>query len=685
MCKNMRDPRHDILFEPINIGPVTSKNRFYQVPHCSGMGWRRPNTLAAMRGVKAEGGWGVVNTEYCSIHPTSDNDAFPYCALWDNEDIISHRKMTDEVHKHGALAGVELWIGGSLIVNLGTRLPPLGLRNHPQQDTSVYHPGQTRCMDKNDIKNIRKWHRDAAKRALEAGFDIVYVYATHGYLLSEFLNPETNIRSDEYGGPLENRVRFIKELIEDTREIVDGKAAVATRFSVGLNDSESYDAFALLADLPDLWDLTVPDYSVEMGNSRFIKEAALKDSVLKARQLTSKPVVSVGRLTSPDTMVQLLRENVQDLIGAARPSIADPFLPNKISTGNLEDIRECIGCNVCYAHDSLGVPIRCTQNPTMGEEWRNGWHPEKILTTKKRKKVLVVGSGPAGLEASRVLGEMGHKVALAEKSRELGGRIITEAKLPGLSEWIRVRDWRITQINKCQNIEVFPESFMTSESVLELGYENVVIATGARWAKDSIGRHSNCDFREADIGMIISGDEVLEKPVKSKSKFVVYDDDHYYFGSVLALELKRQGHQVTLVCPAGRICSWGEFTDEQTRSNTEVIQAGIKVINNYKIEAVTNGIAELSCVFSGETKEIFCDFVIPITRKIPVTDLYDDLCSKKQEFRDNGIEKIMKIGDAEAPSIIAAAVHSGYRSAIEIDNPASKALNFAKREHPLIK
>ena len=540
-------------------------------------------------------------------------------------------------------------------------------------------------MDKNDIKNIRKWHRDAAKRALEAGFDIVYVYATHGYLLSEFLNPETNIRSDEYGGPLENRVRFIKELIEDTREIVDGKAAVATRFSVGLNDSESYDAFALLADLPDLWDLTVPDYSVEMGNSRFIKEAALKDSVLKARQLTSKPVVSVGRLTSPDTMVQLLRENVQDLIGAARPSIADPFLPNKISTGNLEDIRECIGCNVCYAHDSLGVPIRCTQNPTMGEEWRNGWHPEKILTTKKRKRVLVVGSGPAGLEASRVLGEMGHKVALAEKSRELGGRIITEAKLPGLSEWIRVRDWRITQINKCQNIEVFPESFMTSESVLELGYENVVIATGARWAKDSIGRHSNCDFREADIGMIISGDEVLEKPIKSKSKFVVYDDDHYYFGSVLALELKRQGHQVTLVCPAGRICSWGEFTDEQTRSNTEVIQAGIKVINNYKIEAVTNGIAELSCVFSGETKEIFCDFVIPITRKIPVMDLYDDLCSKKQEFRDNGIEKIMKIGDAEAPSIIAAAVHSGYRSAIEIDNPASKALNFAKREHPLIK
>jgi dimethylamine/trimethylamine dehydrogenase len=540
-------------------------------------------------------------------------------------------------------------------------------------------------MDKNDIKNIRQWHRDAAKRALEAGFDIVYVYATHGYLLSEFLNPETNIRTDEYGGSLENRVRFIKELIEDTREVVDGKAAVATRFSVGLNDPESYDAFALLAELPDLWDLTVPDYSVEMGNSRFIKEAALKDSVLKAKQLTSKPVVSVGRLTSPDTMVQLLKDNVQDLIGAARPSIADPFLPNKISTGNLEDIRECIGCNVCYAHDSLGVPIRCTQNPTMGEEWRNGWHPEKILTTKNKKRVLVVGSGPAGLEASRVLGKMGHKVALAEKSRELGGRIITEAKLPGLSEWIRVRDWRITQINKCENIEVFPESIMTADSVLELGYENVVIATGARWAKDSIGRHSDSSFKKADMKMIVSGDEVLENPIKSKSKFVIYDDDHYYFGSVLALELKRQGHEVTLVSPAGRVCSWGEFTDEQTRSNTEIIKAGIKVINNYKIEVVMNGIAELSCIFSGETKEVSCDFVVPITRKIPVTDLYDHLYSRTQDWKINGIRKVIRIGDAEAPSIIAAAVHSGYRSAIEVDDPSSQALNFSKREHPLIR
>ncbi len=322
----MRDKRHDILFEPIKLGPVTAKNRFYQVPHCSGMGWRRPKTAAAMRGVKAEGGWGVVNTEYCSIHPTSDNDSFPYAALWDDNDIKAHSLMTNNVHKHGALAGVELWIGGGMVVNLGTRIPALGIQNRPQTDYSVNHPGQGRALDKQDIKNIRRWHKDAAMRAIQAGFDIVYVYATHGYLLSEFLSASTNNRSDEYGGCLKNRVRLVKELIEETKEAVAGKAAVATRFSVDLQEPESYDAFGLLADLPDLWDLTVNDYNTEMGNSRFVKEGSLVSSVSAAKLLTKKPVVAVGRFTSPDKMAELLRNGSQDLIGAqtiyCRPLLA---------------------------------------------------------------------------------------------------------------------------------------------------------------------------------------------------------------------------------------------------------------------------------------------------------------------------------------------------------------------------
>ena len=162
----MRDPRYDCLFEPVQLGPVTAGNRFYQVPHCSGMGWKRPRMLAAMRGMKAEGGWGVVCTEYCSVHSTSDDGAHPFARLWDADDIRDNALMTEAVHAHGALAGVELWLGGNYIANLDTRVPPLGVISRPPTNLDVYHPVQSRRLDKRDIADIRRWQSDAAGRAV---------------------------------------------------------------------------------------------------------------------------------------------------------------------------------------------------------------------------------------------------------------------------------------------------------------------------------------------------------------------------------------------------------------------------------------------------------------------------------------------------------------------------------------
>ncbi len=675
----MRDPRHDILFEPLRIGPVTAKNRFYQVPHCTGMGWRRPNALAAMRGIKAEGGWGVVNTEYCSVHPTSDNEAFPNAALWDQSDVRANAAMVDAVHSHGALAGVELWLAGGMVTNLSTRLPAMGLRDRPQTDYGEVTQGQSRKIDKSDIRDIRKWHRDAALRAVEAGFDIVYVYATHGYLLSEFLDADTNTRTDEYGGSLENRVRLIRELIEETHEAVAGRAAVATRFTVDLNEPESYDAFGLLAELPDLWDLTVGNYDIEMGHSRFVKEGALVSDVARAKAMTTKPVVAVGRFTSPDTMAQVIRSGGQDMIGAARPSIADPFIPNKINEGRSDDIRECIGCNICYASDSLHVPIRCTQNPTMGEEWRLGWHPEHVPADPDPASVLVVGAGPAGLEAARVLGMRGHRVMLAEASRDLGGRVTREARLPGLSEWARVRDWRVGQIEKLDNVEVFRESRMKLLDVLELGVDHVLVATGARWTTDGIGRHSGLGLRDAEQSMMLSAETVLNGDQTPKGHIVIYDDDHYYLGPVIALELIKRGNSVTLVTPQGRACAFGGMTQEQTQTIASLLDAGVVICANQTVAGVRNATATLSCVFTGRETQLSCDAVLPLTRRKPVTDLYDALLAHTAVDR---IQSVTRIGDAEAPSIIAAAVYSGHRAAMDLGKSIDLAARYGKREHP---
>ena len=442
-----RDSRYDILFEPLKIGPVTTKNRFYQVPHCTGMGWQRPNSLNEMRGIKAEGGWGVVNTEYCSIHPSSDDLLCPYASLWDESDVRAHRIMTEKVHEHGALAGVELWYGGASASNLYTRDVSFDVNSRPGWKSQ---PFQSRKMDKKDFRDLRQWYRDAALRAKDAGFDIVYAYANHDDLLHNFQRMSSNDRTDEYGGSVQNRARLLRETVDVLKEAVGETMAVAVRFAPDDDEvrddrpvtDEAREFFAEVAELPDLWDVTVQDWSVELGISRFVKEGALEPFTNYVKEMTSKPVVSVGRFTSPDTMVGQIKKGVVDLIGAARPSIADPFLPRKIEEGRFEDIRECIGCNMCYTGDQLGIPIRCTQNPTMGEEWRRNWHPEKVRPKESESQILIVGSGPAGLEAAHALGKRGYDVMMSEARTEIGGRVTLESRLPTLSEWARVRDYR---------------------------------------------------------------------------------------------------------------------------------------------------------------------------------------------------------------------------------------------------
>jgi dimethylamine/trimethylamine dehydrogenase len=390
----MNNP-YDILFEPIRIGPVVAPNRFYQVPHCNGFGHRMPRGLAAMRGMKAEGGWGVVCTEETEIHHSSDLSPYFEGRIWSDEDIPALALMADAVHKHGSLAGIELSYNGFDAPNLYSRTPSLAPGSMGTIGGSGYDPVQTRRMDKEDIRNVRKWHRDAALRAKRAGFDIVYCYAAHGMSAAiQFILKRFNDRTDEYGGNLENRVRFLREVIEDTKDAVGDTCAVAVRFAVdellgaeGLtHKGEAYDVVAMLAELPDLWDVNVSNWSNDSLTSRFGKEGYQEKYISFVKQLTTKPVVGVGRYTSPDSMVSAIKHGVMDFVGAARPSIADPFLPNKIREGRIEDIRECIGCNICVTGDTRFVPIHCTQNPTMGEEWRRGWHPEFISPRKAIRK-----------------------------------------------------------------------------------------------------------------------------------------------------------------------------------------------------------------------------------------------------------------------------------------------------------
>ena len=684
-----RDPRYDVLFEPVRIGPVTAPNRFYAVPHASGMTNAMPRMRAAFRETKAEGGWGVVCTGYVSIDPSSDDAPLPYATLWDDEDIRSHALMTEAVHRHGALAGIELWHGGGAVTNRLNRTPSMSPSGTAWMPTHVSYIGnqRPRVMDERDIRGLLQAQKRAALRARTAGFDILYVYAGMGYLPHEFLLPEWNHRTDAYGGSLRNRARIVRELLEVTREAAGERCAVALRISLEElrtrpsenAPSEAHEIVQLLADLPDLWDVKMDSETTDCAPSRFAPEGSHEPVIAFVKSLTRRPVVGVGRFTSPDTMVGQIRRGVLDLIGGARPSIADPFLPRKIAEGRQDDIRECIGCNICISSWHEGVPVRCTQNPTIGEEWRRQWHPERVPPTEHGSSVLVVGGGPAGLECALTLGRRGYEVMLAEAEAELGGRLRFETRLPGLATWSRVLDWRRGQLERLTNVTVYRGNRLTAADVLELQPAHVVVATGARWMP-LLYSPLEVPSGTLDSANVYTPDDVAAG-VRLEGPVVVFDFDSYYMGSALAEHLAKTGCAVSYVTPSGNASAWAITTNEQPQVYRALAKVGVQLHTLARVASLTEDELTLVHVFTGALTRLPCGSLVIVGARLPDDTLYQELMARRNELLATSIVSVTRVGDALAPGAIAHAVYSGHRYAREIDTDESaRAL---RRDAPL--
>ena len=667
---------YSVLFDPVKIGPVTTKNRFYQVPHCCGMGHLRPQAHAAMRGVKAKGGWGVVSTEEAEIHPSSDLAPYVEQRIWDKRDIPALRLMTEAVHEHGALAAIELTHSGHNAINLYSRIPAMSPVDYP---INFLYPKQARKMSKKDIADFRRWHRNAALNAKEAGFDIVYVYAGHGMSVAQqFILPNMNTRSDEYGGSLENRIRLTRELLEETVEAIGNSCGVAFRFAVdelkgkdGMQFQEEGKAVVeLLAEHPDLWDVNVSDWANDSKTSRFEPNEGYQLPYVEfVKELTTKPVVGVGRLTSPDLMVSLVKKGVLDLIGSARPSIADPYIPNKIKAGKIDQIKECIGCNICVSSDNFSVPIRCTQNPTMGEEWRRGWDPETIKPKITDQQVLVVGSGPAGLECSVQMARRGYHVILAESKKELGGRVLFESGLKGLSAWKRVVDNRVYEIQQKNNIELYKDSELSLSHINELGVDNIFLATGSSWRVDGVGRSSREPIKGLDKITVLSPEDAIKNINKLEGPIVIYDDEQGYLAGVLADHLSANGCNINFVTPASVVSPWTDSTLEQARVQRALLKQGVEIICNKTIASGDGQSLVTQCVFTGNKTTIDCKTIIMVTERIPNCSLYDELIKQEEALGESSKKYIKLIGDAEAPGLIADSIFSGHLAAENFETP----------------
>ncbi len=550
------------LFSPIKIGPITLRNRIVSSAH-------HPLFLDFTTGLlddrmvnywvaKAKGGIGLIETYLTPTHVKVALDTFRRPGVVD-----TFRRAAEAVHEHGAKLICQ-------IANSGAQGGGFGV-SAPWAPSPVLTPdgqGHLNCpheMTFDEIGEFVKAFAHAATVAREAGMDGVQIHGAHGYLLTQFMSPYTNKRTDDYGGSLENRMRFPIQVIEAVRSAVGKDFVVGIRVSADefVPGGFTLDDFLEMATMLDR--TGVLDYmSVSTGTYRTIGTAIesmyypLNSFVYCAaavKQVVDIPVVARGRIQDPVQAEEIIASNQGDLVSMVRPIISDPELPNKAQNGRLDEIAKCIGCNeACWGSVYFlrmpGIGISCTMNPAIGKEGDPGWGELEPAETKKR--VMVIGGGPAGLEAARVAAARGHQVSLYETGSELGGQTLIAAKAPGRDGFLDLSRYYTHQM-KILNIDLHLNTEVSAEMVKEQNPDAIIVATG------SVPHIPDIPGLNGDN--VVNVWQVLNQEVEVGDNVVVIGDDDQVASLSTADFLAEQGKKVEFLC-------WGYYAGAKVEPAT---------------------------------------------------------------------------------------------------------------------
>lgn len=482
------------LFSPLVVGGIELRNRIFSSAHGTGLaegsglsqvdrglpGKRLFNYHSA----RAKGGVALIVAENTVVFPRQPG--------W----IEAWRPIIDEVHSHGTKIFNQITYGGRQVSGAEMLRPPYAPSPIPWMRGGEY----PREMSRTDIKNMVRSFGATARDVAAGGFDGVELHGPHGYLIHEFLSPDANRRSDEYGGSVRNRARFALEIIEAVREQLPPSTVFGMRMSAeegtpgGLELDEALEVIDLLkaTGALDYFSISAGTYkNMERIIPGMYQPRAINAQLGKAvKQRVNVPVFLAGRINDPGLADQLIAEGCADMVAMTRSLIADPELPRKAEEGRLDDIRYCLGANQgCWGRVRARYPIGCVYNPAAGREGEFS----DTAPAVQPKQLLVIGGGPAGCETARQAAMRGHRVTLFEKEATLGGATALAALAPGREDFAEVSRWFTHELSRL-GVEVQLGTEVTPQSLPAHAPDEVVLATGAVPLAPEINGLDACDF-----------------------------------------------------------------------------------------------------------------------------------------------------------------------------------------------
>jgi mycofactocin system FadH/OYE family oxidoreductase 2 len=649
------------LFTPIKVGNMMVRNRIVSTAHVTlyAKNNKPSEQHAYYYAEKAKGGIGLIIMEATFVHPTSQ----PYNDIvlaWEQGTIPGFQKIAEMVHAHDTKILAQLCHVGQ---------HSMGLHNMreawaPSAVPSARRSRTPKAMEKEDIREVVEGFGKAAKVVKEGNFDGVEIHGASGYLVQQFLSPQINKRTDEYGGSLENRMRFLMEVIDEIRDSVGSDFVVGIRISGDelVPGGLTLDDMKVVAKrLEDTGKIDYINVNIGTAHNMFMMAAPMYVPLGYAtylaagiREVVDKiPVITIGRINDPLLAEKILAEGQADLVGMTRATIADPELPNKAKEGRLEDIRTCIACNEgCIGRRSQEKWVSCTQNPTAGREKELGI--DTIKPAVRKKRVMVIGGGPAGMEAARMSATRGHQVDLYEKKMELGGQINLLTKAPSREEYGGIVRFLSGQLKKL-GVKVHLNIDVTPGLVEQTDPDAIVIATGSRPIRSGFNAFQpHLDgIPGAERDFVLSTWDALEGKNNIGDKVVIIDDDNDHQVAGVAEYLAEQGKSVEIICRLPWVASETGLTNTTVFIYRRLLTKGVIFTPNSWVKEIGDRSVTIFNLPTNEERVIQpIDHVILATGNEANAEIYFALKSK--------VKEIYRVGDCLAPRKTIDAVYEGH-------------------------